>query len=252
MSLSLRVVGIGALLFAALLGVTYGASLLAPLLLVAAAFGWATLSIARWRPERVALVLAVLVVAGGGIAAGVRVADGIANDRVTYAGTLDMEEIDQSFGRPDLAAAGEPQLEPSSAGYARMTSGDGVMTRPDAEGAALTLWAWQELAPWAIAAIVLLLLAPLLRAAERGDPFAEDAPRRLALIGSLLVVAIPAISLLRYVAAQVASGGASFSPMISPSFTLSPIHFLPGLLVLVLAGIFRRGGELREFERQTI
>jgi len=126
------------------------------------------------------------------------------------------------------------------------------MTVPRPTKTVLVLWAIELLAPWLLAAIVLVLLVPILRAAERGDPFWEGAARRLTGIGTLLLLGIPAVAIFRYAVAEMATEGTSIAPLAEPTLTISIGHILPGVLVLVLAGVFRRGVELRELERQTI
>jgi hypothetical protein len=205
------------------------------------------------RPERAALVLATVVVATGAIAATVRVAEGVADARVEYQGELDVGEIRRTFHPTGPVGLGDPvpHLRRIRQGY--IVEGEAVMTVPEADGTTVALWAIQELAPWLLAAVVLALLAPLLRAARRGDPFSESGPRRLAAIGLLLLVGIPGIAIVRYAAAQYASAASTFAaPTAEPTLTLSALQILPGLLVLVLAGVFRTGVELRDFERHAI
>jgi hypothetical protein len=195
------------------------------------------------RPERAALVLATVVVATGAIAATVRVAEGVADARVEYRGELDVGEIRRTFHPTGPVGLGDPvpRLRRIRQGY--IVEGEAVMTVPEADGTTVALWAIQELAPWLLAAVVLALLAPLLRAARRGDP-SESGPRRLAAIGLLLLVGIPGIAIVRYAAAQYASAASTFAaPTAEPTLTLSALQILPGLLVLVLAGVFRTGVE---------
>jgi len=125
------------------------------------------------------------------------------------------------------------------------------MTVPRPSSLVQVLWSIQ-LAPWLLAAIVLVLLFPILRAADRGDPFWDGATRRLTGVGALLLLGIPAIAILRFVVAELANEGNSLAPLVEPALTISVSHILPGVLVLVLAGIFRRGVELRDLERHTI
>jgi hypothetical protein len=50
-----------------------------------------------------------------------------------------------------------------------------------------------------------------------------------------------------------ASGHGTFAwPIVEPALAVTPFHLLPGLLVLVLAGVFRQGSELRELDRHTV
>ena len=58
------------------------------MVLLALAAGAALLQIAHWRPERIALSLAVAVVVLGAAAAGARVVDGVDHSRVHYHGKL--------------------------------------------------------------------------------------------------------------------------------------------------------------------
>jgi hypothetical protein len=212
----------------------------------------AVMSVRTWRPERVALVLAVIVVASGTIAAGARVADGIADSRVELRGDLDVGEILRTFHPTGRSGLRDPMPRIRRLGYGYLSGGQAVVTvpRPDAE--ALALWSLQELAPWLLAVIVLVLMFPILRAAERGDPFWDGATRRLARIGALLLVGIPALAVLRFVAAEDASVGGFVAPTAHPTLTLTLVDFLPGVLTLALASIFRRGVELRDLDRHTI
>lgn len=237
---------IALLLLAALLTLYFDA-LLIPAILVALAVGDALWLVARWRPERIALVLAVVVVASGAVAAGVDVIDGIEHSRVEYRGELDAQEILRSV-HPE--APDDPRPEFERMGVAYLTSADGVMTVPRRDADTLALWSIQELAPWLLAAIILAVLAPILRATERGDPFWRDATRRLTAVGALLLVGIPAIALMGYIVGQSTTSWAG--PSVEPTLSLSFSQILPGVLVLALARIFHAGAELRDLERRTI
>jgi hypothetical protein len=78
----------------------------------------------------------------------------------------------------------------------------------------------------------------------------HQARRRLATIGVLLQVGIPAIAILDCVAAEAASAGRFAAPTVEPTLTLSLIDILPGVLTLAVAGVLRRRVELRDLERQ--
>jgi hypothetical protein len=190
---------------------------------------------ARRRPERAALLVAAVVVSFGLIATGVQVVDGVADSRVEWTGKLDVGELVRP--RP---------------GYGHLTSAEATVSNPHPSSGAVAWWALGELAPWVLAALLLFLLAPILRAAERGDPFWDGAARRLAISGGLLLIAIPLIKLIQFLAAEAGSSGTFTGPIPEPSLTIALTDFLPGLLVLVLAGVFRRGAELRDFERHAI
>jgi len=222
------------------------------LLLISLAAGGGLLLIARWRPGRVALLLAVVAVVFGAAAASVGVVRGIDDSRVDYHGTLDSHEILSSFQPTKAEGLGDPVARSERTGYAYVSSAEGDMTVPRPSSLVQVLWSIQQLAPWLLAAIVLVLLFPILRAADRGDPFWDGATRRLTGVGALLLLGIPAIAILRFVVAELANEGNSLAPLVEPALTISVSHILPGVLVLALAGIFRRGVELRDLERHTI
>jgi hypothetical protein len=200
------------------------------------------------RPAIWALRLAVLAVATGVIATGVHVARGVDERRVPYSGRLDAEEI-LSYYQPALREGKARPLEP---GEALLESARGTVEVHGASGALLAFWAFVELLPWLLAVATLVAIAPILRAADRGDPFGPEVGRRLARAGSLLLVGIPAVTFLRFVLAEAGTSGGGFSPGVDPSWTISVLHFLPGLLLLAFAGIFRQGAELRDLERHTV
>lgn len=252
MVLWIRNLAVVVLVLAAVLSAMAGVPLPVPFVLAAMAAPLVLVAVVRVRPERAALTLAVVTIAGGTLATGVRVADGVADSRVQFRGELDVQEILRSFHPRGPVGLGDPLSSISSLGYGYMSSGHGEMTKPRATPSVLVMWSVGELAPWLLAATVFGLLLPLLRAAEHGDPFRRGSARRLAAIGMLVLVGIPGIAVIRYIAALVASEGHFVSPTIEPALTLSTIHVLPGVLVLVLAGVFRRGAELRDFERHAI
>lgn len=143
-----------------------------------------------------------------------------------------------------------PRIE--RGGFTYLSSADGEATKPDARPGEIAAWGVGEMAPWLLATAALILLWPILRAAERDDPFLDSAARRLGLVGRLLLIGIPLSVVYQALAAQGLSGGSSVLPTGSPSLTISVWHFLPGVLVLVIAGVFQRGAQLREFEQHAI
>jgi hypothetical protein len=211
----------------------------------------ALLEVARWRPERLALLLGVVVVATGAIAAGLHVADGVADSRVEYGGKLDAGEIRRTFSPTGPAGQDDPVPRFKDNGLGYLSSAEGVMT-VEHDGGALVLWSIHELAPWFLAAMILALLAPIVRAADHDNPFRDGTARRLTWVGTLLLAGIPGIALLGFVAAQTASTGGFAAPTAQPTLTLSLTQALPGVLVLVLARIVRRGIELGDLDRHTI
>lgn len=140
-----------------------------------------------------------------GAAAGIRVAEGITDNEVVFAGSLDLDNV------PRDVVPARPARDGVHAGSAYLSEASGVMTQPQAGGSLVALWAARELAPWLLAAAVL-----------------------------------------GFVVAEVGTGGTSVGPLVSPELTLSPLHVLPGVFVLVLARVFKRRAELREFDRSAV
>ncbi len=158
-----------------------------------------------------------------------------------------------SSGCASSPAARRPSALPGlDASYAHLTDAEGEATKPKADTSMLVSWAIYVLAPWLLAAIVLALVFGILRAAGRGDPFSEGAARRLNAVGILLLLGIPAIAIEGFLAAELSTEGLSTEPYVEPALTLTLSQFLPGILVLALVGIFRRGVELRDLEQHTI
>ena len=243
---------------AALLGVSavafmFGQSgwLMSAVALFGALVMWGSTEVWRRRPERIAIGLALLAVGGGSVVAVVHVVDGISDRRVEYRAPLDVPTLRGPAPPPGPLGA-NPRRALELAGYAYVTDGVVTMTELQASGAMLVLWSVEQLAPWLLAMAVLALLLPILRAAERRDPFITGTDRRLTAIALLLLVGIPVIPLLRYMTSTVGSEGTSLDQPVDPTLTLTVLHFLPGILVLVLANIFHRGTELRELERHTV
>lgn len=223
-----------------------GIQLFVLLLTAALVIGGALVLLGRRRPERVTLVLAIFVVVVGLTATGVEVVAGIADREIAFRGSLDAGEIRDAFSPP---AERDPQ---ATRGYGYLSGAEGETTRPQAGTRVLVLWSIAQLAPWLLAAIVLVLVHPILRAAGRGDPFWSGATRRLSAVGVLLLLGIPSIAIVQFLTAEAASSGTFLSPVVEPELTISIAQLLPGFLVLALVGIFRRGGELRDLERHTI
>jgi hypothetical protein len=196
----------------------------------------------RWTVERIALVLVVLFVASGAVDAAVRIAGGIADRTAQHSGALDVEFI------LELALYDDPAKTAPAADV--LAEAHGTADSPRASAGELTAWALLELAPWLLGAAILAFLVPILRAAERGDPFHRAATKRMSAVGSLLLVALPLYEVADFATATSALGPVGVD--VKPDLVISVTHFIPGLLVLVLAGIFARGAELSEFERQTV
>ena len=217
-------------------------------LLMLAATAAAMLAVAQRRPARVAMVLAVVGVATGVVWTTARVVDGLDEQRIEYHGKLDAEEI-LATHHPDALRAPNGDFTANERS-AYLERAEGTATQPDATGGQLALWGVAELAPWVLGAILLTLLWPMLRAADRGDPFAVDVARRLRLVGSLLLVGLPALGLVQFVLGESVSTGVA--PFVEPTWTVSVYQLLPGVLVLVLGEVFRHGAALRDLERHTV
>lgn len=203
------------------------------------------------RAERMALLLGTVTVVAGLAFTGVDVVDAVDARSVELRGDLDAREILRNYHPFERGPDALTRFERAGdQGY--LTAADGEMRKADAGSTLLALWSAGELAPWLLGALGLFLVAPLLRAADRGDPFLPSAGRRLGTLGALLLVGIPGIAVLRWVAAEAGTGGTFAAPTVTPSLSLSLLHVLPGLGLLVLAGVFRRGAELRDFDRHAI
>jgi hypothetical protein len=247
-------VGKGALLAALLLVTAWIAAAESLFVLVFPAVALMCVLAAIWRrrPERAMLALAVVLVLGGMTNAGAGVASGIAEERVEYHGRLDANEILTSFHPSGRYGLDDPAPRLERSGYAHLVEAEGDMMVPRANGLKLVAWSLGRVAPWILAAVVLCLIFPIVRAAERGDPFTARAARRLEAVGLLLLVAIPLGPVFDYVVGEFAAPGLSVAPGVSATPAFELWAFLPGAAVLVLAGVFRRGVELRELERRTV
>jgi len=203
------------------------------------------------RAERMALVLGVMTVIAGLTFTVIDVFDAVDARSIEVRGELDAREILRNYHPFEQAPDALTRFE-RAGDESYLTAADGEMRKVEAGSTLLALWSFGELAPWLLAALGLLLVAPLLRAADRGDPFLPSAGRRLGTLGAVLLVGVPGIVVLQWLAAQAATSGTFAAPMVTPSLSLSLLHVLPGLGLLVLAGVFRRGAELRDFDRHAI
>lgn len=204
--------------------------------------------VVRRRPERTVLLLGVVVLGFGLVGTTVHVVDAAGDHRVESRGHLDAGLIRRQASPG--AASSTARLERRGIGY--LSEADGTTRSYRVTDGRVALWAVGEYAPWALAVLVFVLAVPLLRAAERGDPFFPGAAARLALLGTLLLFGVPLVRVVQWFAAEVSSTSDSVGPVAEPFLSIGPADLVPGVLVLVLAGIFRRGIELRELERQTV
>jgi len=244
----------GALLAALLLVIAWIAAVESLLVLVFPAVALMGVLAAIWRrrPERAALALVAMLVLGGTGHATVDVLSAISEERVDYHGALDANEILNTFHpfRTPRGAAPRPVSERLR--YAHMVSGKATVTARDANVRQLAAWSLGRFAPWLLAAVAVGLVLPIIRAAEHGDPFTEDAAWRLYVVGLLLLVTIPLSPVFRYVLTTFVAPSTTAAPLVTPTMTFDLRSFLPGAAALVLAGVFRRGAELRELERRTV
>jgi hypothetical protein len=133
----------------------------------------------------------------------------------------------------------------------RLSAAEGDWLNPDPNESAMSLWVVQELAPWLFATLVLFWLAPIVRAARRGDPFLDRAADRLRRIGLCLLFGAPLLAFVRFTGGE-SSWGYAIAPVVTFKFEFGLAQLLPGLAVLTLAEIFRRGHALADLERHTV
>jgi hypothetical protein len=132
-------------------------------------------------------------------------------------------------------------------------AGDATWSVADPTTGEQLLWVAQELVPWLLAATALALLRPVLTGAVRGRPFAGRAADRLQLLGWVLLLGIPALGIIRYLLMFTVLGNHGFElPAVEEDLTLSITPLLPGIAVLVLASVFRRGTELHDSDALTV
>jgi len=220
-------------------------------LLVVMTAGALLLGPVRRHTALVALLIGAVTVITGLAYTAADVAQAVDDRAVEVQGELNVRDILQNYHpslRPDPRTVFERRGDAESS---YLAAADGDTRKFGASSGLLRLWSLGELAPWLLAALSLVLVAPLLRSAGRGDPFLPSAARRLQALGAALLVGVPGIVVLQWMAADQAAGSGA-APIVYPSLTLSLLHVLPGLGLLVLAGVFRRGAELRDFERHAI
>lgn len=129
---------------------------------------------------------------------------------------------------------------------------DATESVPDPTGKQKALYALQQLLPFLLAIAVLALLAPLLRAASGSRPFGAALTRRVTIMGWLLLLGIPAAGAVRFLLAYSISELGFDGVLVHEPAAFKTAWVLPGLLVLGLAVVFRRGEELQELEEHTV
>ena len=205
-------------------------------------------------------VLLVLAFVGGAVEVN-RVADTLGASPVLleYYGTLDAAGLQQAFNQRKAIRLHSPVVYPSGATEVKVTNpanayfGDAGRAVPSLKQK--VLFVVQELLPVSLAIGVLAVLAPLLRAARRGRPFGGMLTRRVAALGWLLLIGLPALDAVRFwLASSVPPVGflRYDSPPLHAPVTFDTKSIVPGLLVLGLAVAFRRGAELQELEEHTV
>lgn len=189
-------------------------------------------------------VLLVLSVGGAAIE-GYRVADVVGGgaSRFEYYGKIDSSEL----YRP-----GDSQQLAIRRNVSYPTAVTGKESVPNPKGKQKLLYAIQELLPILLAIAVLALLAPLLRAAARGRPFGRSVTRRVTIMGWVLLIGLPALGAIRFLLAYSISELHYDGALVREPTAFTTTSILPGLLVLGLAVVFRRGAEMQELEEHTV
>ena len=114
----------------------------------------------------------------------------------------------------------------------------------------MSFWALLTLAPWIVGWAAFVYLLPMLRAA-RQDPLGVDLSQRLLRVGSVLLLGLPLLAAGNYLVAEAATT-LGVLPHVSPVLRIGFADFIPGALLLALAGVFRAGASLRDFERYAV
>jgi len=189
-------------------------------------------------------VLLVLSVGGAAIE-GYRVADVVGGgaSRFEYHGKIDSTELYRSGDSQQLAIRRNVSYP---------TAVTGTESVPNPKGKQKLLYAVQELLPILLAIAVLALLAPLLRAAARGRPFGRSVTRRVTIMGWVLLIGLPALGAIRFLLAYSISELYYDGALVREPTAFTTTSILPGLLVLGLAVVFRRGAEMQELEEHTV
>lgn len=179
-----------------------------------------------------------------------RVAETLTADtpRIEYHGTVDPADL---YPARSTGSSNERHAIRHGAAYPSGVT-EATESVPNAGGGQTALYVAQELLPVLLAIGVLALLAPLLRAARRGRPFGPALTRRVIVMGWLLLVGVSAIGAVRFLLAYSISHLQFEGALVGEPTAFTTTSILPGLLVLGLAVVFRRGAEMQELEEHTV
>jgi hypothetical protein len=178
--------------------------------------------------------VAGVVLAVGLLGAIIDVARHAPDTEVRVSGALSAREVLQSFHPTGPAGIDDPRPDLRRGGASYLVDADGVALVRHAGTPIYVLWAAGELLPWMLAAI---LMALLLRPSEGARALAA----RLRTVGAALVIGVPAVELLRFVAAEQAKTvGPMAAPMLHSTFTIGVEQLGPGVAVLLFGGVLER------------
>jgi len=96
-------------------------------------------------------------------------------------------------------------------------------------------------------------LRQVLAAVARGEPFAASNPRRIATMGWIILAVAAVEPLLAYLPARAVLRTLQVEGIVlSPSLAFDTSTLLAGLLILVLAAVFREGARLHQEQSLTV
>jgi hypothetical protein len=222
-----------------------GGSVFVAVLPVAIAIGLLLLRAGRRDPTQMAIVVAAVTLGAGTLGALGIVVDGVAHSQVRYEGTVDLSDV-----REAMHPGPDPVARWEQGGYTYLDHATGTAIAPDASSGLVSFWALLTLAPWVVGVVAFVYLLPVLRAA-RNDPFGRDLSQRLVIVGSVLLFGLPLLATGNYVVAEAASS-LGVLPHVSPVLRIEFADVFPGAMLLALAGVFRAGASLRDFERHAV
>jgi hypothetical protein len=163
----------------------------------------------------------------------------------------DGTKLDREAAR-DLPPAASNAKELADRAHAIGVEAEARIPNPTSQQ--LTLWSLQQIISPLLALVSLVLLVIVLEAARKGDPFGSRAVRALSIIGIWLFVMFPLNEALGVLLSDSVTSGAlqwyGTPPKSSSTLLIAP--WLPGILVLAVAAVFKRGQELQEADRLTV
>jgi len=108
-----------------------------------------------------------------------------------------------------------------------------------------------SIAAFGILALIFIKLAGILKSVTKDQPFAPENAGRLQAIGVTLLIASALVNALRAVVIRTMVSTLNIEA-INVNFSLNTSMLLTGLLVLILAGVFRYGNYLQEEVDSTL